>query len=237
MEQVEAWCDLEGVPSALAAARDAVDVRLRDRGLRPTTSELITESLLRGAAASAALDGSRSDLEELRRGSGDQIAIAAARVNAELLALVPVVARSPLQAIARLHTLAAAGSVPDDELGRPRAVEGIPDRLQGLASTLLTETSAPAIGVAAVAHAELATMAPFESGNGLVARALERLVLVARGVDPTSMVVPEAGHRALEAGYRTGLTAYAEDVSSGPRIWLLHAAAAVTRGVEGSPLG
>ena len=32
-------------------------------------------------------------------------------------------------------------------------------------------------------HADLATAAPFPSHNGIVARAAERLVLVARGVD------------------------------------------------------
>src|SRR4051812_8748233 len=191
VDAVETWCGLEGVPSALAAARDAVDIRLRDRGHRRTTPDLTTESLLRGAAASASLEGSTTDLDSLRSGSGDQVAMAAARVNAELLALVPVVSRSPLQALARLHALAAAGSVPDDELGRPRPAQGVAARLQALSEVLIAETSAPAIAVAGVAHAEVATVAPFGSANGLVARALERLVLVARGVDPTSVVVPE----------------------------------------------
>ncbi len=44
-------CLSEGVPSALVAARDSIDALLRDRGLRRTTPELTTESLLRGAAA------------------------------------------------------------------------------------------------------------------------------------------------------------------------------------------
>src|SRR6478735_7485051 len=120
IDEVESWCATEGVLSALAAARDAVDARLRDRGLRRTTPEVTAESLLRGAAASAELEGSASNLEDLRAGGGDAVAIAAARVNGELLALVPVVSRSPLQAMARLHALAAAGSVSDDALGRPR---------------------------------------------------------------------------------------------------------------------
>ena len=37
--------DLEGVPSALAAARDGIDVVLRDRGLRRTSPETTAESL------------------------------------------------------------------------------------------------------------------------------------------------------------------------------------------------
>jgi hypothetical protein len=236
VDEVESWCSLEGVPSALAAARDAVDARLRDRGLRRTTPELTAESLLRGAAASAELDGSGSSLDELRDDAGDRVAIAAARVNAELLALVPVVSRSPLQALARLHALAAAGAVPDDALGRPRPVDGLAARLQALGSILLVETSAPAIAVAGIAHAEVLVVEPFESANGLVARAVERLVLVARGVDPTSVTVPEVGHLSLQPSYRASLDAYATGEPAGRQAWLLHVAAAITRGVEASPL-
>ena len=52
---------LEGVPSGYASARDGIDVMLRDRGLRKTAPELTGESLLRGAHASAVLEGSRVD--------------------------------------------------------------------------------------------------------------------------------------------------------------------------------
>ena len=44
---------LEGVPSALASARDGIDAMLRDRGLRRTAPDVTGESLLRGAHASA----------------------------------------------------------------------------------------------------------------------------------------------------------------------------------------
>ena len=235
-EDPAAWARLEGVPSALAAARDAVDALLRDRGLRRTTPELTAESLLRGAAASGELEGSASRLDDLRRGSADDLALAAARLNGGLLALVPVVQRSPLQALARLHVLAARGLVDDELLGRPKPAEGAAARLQALSSSLLASTEAPAIAVAGIAHAEVITVAPFVVANGLVARALERLLLVARGVDPTSMVVPEVGHLALAASYRSGLAAYADGGRSGRRAWLLHVASALTRGVEDSPL-
>ena len=53
-----AWLtDLEGVRSAYAGTRDGIDVMLRDRGLRRTSPELTAESLLRGAHASAVLEG------------------------------------------------------------------------------------------------------------------------------------------------------------------------------------
>jgi hypothetical protein len=100
---------LEGVASAMAASRDGIDALLRDRGLRRTSPELTGESLLRGAHASAVLDGSASSLDDLRSGSPDPVAGAALRVSTGLLALVPVLTRSPRQALARLHTLAAKG--------------------------------------------------------------------------------------------------------------------------------
>src|SRR5690348_2843841 len=104
----------------MASARDGIDVLLRDRGLRRSTPELTAESLLRGARASAALEGSTSTLEDLHTGAGDEVANAAVTVSTELLGLAPVLTRSPLQALARIHTLAGKGQAPGDDLGRPR---------------------------------------------------------------------------------------------------------------------
>lgn len=230
------YADLETVPSALAAARDGIDALLRDRGHRRTTPALTSESLLRGAASSARLEGGTSTLDALRDGQGDEIAAAAARLNAGLLALVPVVSRSPLQAFARMHTLAAAGRVGEEQLGRPRPEPGLATGLQEIAAGLVAATRAPAVAVAALVHGQLATLAPFEQGNGLVARAAERLILVARGVDPTAMIVPEAGHEDLSTGYSAALAALSGGTADGHRAWLVHCAAALTRGVAHSPL-
>ena len=226
--------ELEGVPSAFAAARDGIDALLRDRGLRRTTPDQTAESLLRGAHASGVLEGSTSSLEEVRDGSGDEIAQAAVRVSTGVLGLVPVIGTSPLQAFARLHALAGKGVVEDERLGRPVSAEGA-ERLNSLATTLLT-TSVPALVVAALVHAEIVTVAPFASHNGIVARAAERLVMVARGVDPASVVVPEAGHLALRPQYESNLRGYRDGGRAGLHAWLLYAAEAVTAGVEHSPL-
>jgi hypothetical protein len=231
-----AWLvNLEGVPSAYAAARDGIDVLLRDRGLRRTSPELTAESLLRGAHASAVLEGSSSSLEEVREGGGDDTAQAALRVSTELLSLVPVVNRSPLQALARIHALAGAGSVEDDRLGRPRGEEAA-ERVQGVAQALVASSEVPALLTAAMVHAELLTAAPFASHNGIVARAAERLVLAARGVDEKSLVVPEAGHLAHRAAYESNLQGYAEGGRAGVHAWALYAAEAFAAGAEASPL-
>jgi hypothetical protein len=226
---------LEGVGSAMAAARDGIDALLRDRGLRRTTPELTAESLLRGAHASAALEGSTGTLEELRAGGGDETARSAVRVSTELLALAPTLSAAPLQALARLHTVAAKGSVPDDELGRPVDATAAA-RLRDLGRLLTGRTRAPALVVAAVAHAELVVTAPFASHDAILARAVERLVLVSRGVDPASLVVPEAGHLRLRREYESNLRGYAEGGARGVHAWLLYAAQAYAAAAEASPL-
>lgn len=212
---------LEGVPSALAAARDGIDVLLRDRGLRRTGPDLTTEALLRGARASAALEG---------EGYDDTGPV---RLSTELLGLLPVWRRSPLQALARMHTLAARGYVDDAELGRP--VQGAA-RLADLATRVTASTSAPALAVAAVVHLEIAATQGFVSANGVVARAAERLVLVDRGVDPASVTVPEAGHLEAAAAYDALLQRYGDGDKVAVHHWLLHCAEAYGRGAELSPL-
>jgi hypothetical protein len=222
------WCsELEGVPSAFAATRDGIDAMLRDRGMRRTSPEQTSESLLRGAHASAVLAGSASTVEEVRAGTGDEIAQAAVRISTEVLSLAPVVGRSPAQAFARLHVL-AGGS------GAPASAEGAA-RLQSLSQTLL-HTRSPALLVAAVVHGDLLSAEAFDSHDGLVARAAERLVLVARGVDPASLVVPEAGHLALRAAYESNLRGYRDGGRAGLHSWLLYAAEAQAKGAESSPL-
>lgn len=225
---------LEGVPSAFRAARDGIDAVLRDRGLRRSTPEDTARSLLVGAWATATLEGSSYELDELSAGGGDATARAAVRLSTELLGLLPTWQRSPVQAMARMHALAAAGSAPADALGRPVNPEG-GRRLTALAAMLAAGTEAPALVVAALTHAEIAAAGAFVSHNAVVARAAERLVLVSRGVDPASVTVPEAGHVAAAPDYFAALAAYATE-ETGVHRWLLYAAEAFTRGAEASPL-
>ncbi len=246
--------DLEGVGQAARAARDAVDVLLRDRGLRKVGPEVTAESLLRGAHASAALAGSAATLDDVRRGAGDAVTAGAVRMTGELMALAAHADVNPVQVWTRLHQLAAADLVASpDELGHLRAGhEPLPDdidglgpapsasvvweRLSALARALTRPTAAPAIVVAAVVHAELAVLRPFPQANGLVARAAERVVLVARGIDRVGATVPEAGHYELRGSYVSGLRNYADGGVIGVRDWLLRACEVVTLGTERSPL-
>ena len=60
-------------------------------------------------------------------------------------------------------------------------------------------------------------------------------MLVGRGVDPASLVVPEAGHLALRAEYESNLRGYRDGGTGGLHSWLLYAAEAQAKGAEASP--
>jgi hypothetical protein len=226
---------LEGIPSTYASTRDGIDGVLRDRGLRRSTPDDTARSLLMGAAATAALEGSVFGADDLAAGGGDVLARGAVRLSTELLGLLPVWSRSPVQALARIHALAASGSVDDAELGRPIDPEGV-KRLTELAWMLGQPTQAPGLVVAALVNAEITAAGAFASHNGIIGRAAERLVLVAKGVDPASVLVPEAGHATEPDGYRSALAAYSSGTPAGVHQWLMYASQAFTRAAESSPL-
>jgi hypothetical protein len=217
---------LPGVPSAVAAATAAVDVVLRDRGLRRVDDQLRARALLAGAEASASLT---DDPDRWQPG--------ALRLAAELTSLAAVIRVAPAQALARSHALVARGVVSDDQLGRVRDDPMVARRMHELGELLARPTAAPAIVVAAVAHAEIATLRAFGAASGLLARGAEHLVLVASGLDPYGVVVVEAGHAADPARYRAGLAGYADGGVPGVRGWIIQCAAAVSRGADLSPVG
>jgi len=216
---------LEGVPSAVTAARDAVDAVLRDRGLRMITAEQSAQALLAGARASAELD---DDTDRWLAGS--------VRLSTELLALSSLILVAPGQAISRAHTLVARGEVEDDDLGRIRLDPEVSARMTGLNRLLSQSSPTSALVLAGIAHAEVATVAPFGAANGIVARAVEHMVLIACGVDPRAVIVVEAGHLSQGATYEAALAAYRDGSVAGVRNWIVRCAQAVTRGTELSPL-
>ena len=216
----------EGVASAVTAATDAVDAVLRDRGLRSLNEEQLSRALLAGATANVAMT---EDPERWQ--------IGALRLSAELAPLAALIRVAPAQALARSHALVARGVVPDSELGKIGSGPGMAARMNSLGELLTRHTSASAIVVGAVAHAEIAVVAPFADASGLIARATEHLVLIAASVDPYGVIAVEAGHAERRRSYASDLAAYAEGSVAGVRGWLLRCAGAVARGAELSPAG
>lgn len=242
---------LPGVPEAVQEARSAVDRLYRHRVLRRRGAEVSAESALRGARASAALEGVDLPLETVRRGEAtDPVVQGALRVSAEHGRLGRTWRSAPRQVLARLHALAAAGSVPLERLGRPRSgpaeedplgLGAAPDpeetaiRMAALAELVLAaagKSGAPALVLAAVVHAELAVLRPFGSLDGVVARGAERLTLVEYGLDPKSLVAVEVGHRELGDRYPEALRDYLTGTSEGVAAWVRYCAEAVLLGAR-----
>lgn len=220
--------ELPGVAEASDRARDALGRVHRHRvNLRgwPATA---AEASLRAARASSVLDdgpvvsdpvfGGALRVAQALEGGGGPI--------------IGIWQRAPLQALARLHMLAAADLVDDDQLGRPRADAEVGPRLELLADVVTGRTRAPAPVVAAVAHGELLTLRPFGSADGVVARAVSRLVTIASGLDPHGLGVPEVNWMRQPAKYRDAAHGFAEGTPDGVGAWLLLCCRAMQAGAQ-----
>lgn len=254
---VAALAELPEVPDAVTAAREACTQLRWHPALRRRIPEASAESRVRGATASAALDGAQMSVTVVRdvfRGARtwpvepdpvERTVAAALRASAATEQVRAMVTSSPRQALARLHTAAMAELLPADQVGRPRragedsremlelgpapdAVEASA-RLDQICELLSASAQLPTVVVAAVVHAELVSARPFVHGNALVARAFERALIWGSGLDPTGVAVPEQAHHSMATDYQGALGAYASGDPQGVRLWILHEAAALTR--------
>ena len=247
---------LPGMPEQVESAREAC-TRLRwHEALRRRMPEAAAESRVRGAAASGELEGASVPLRVVREivmgastwsESPDPVervmrGVVAATAETEHVRAVALTA--PLQALARLHTAAASGLLDAAALGRPRlpgegcdeltdlgpAPDGaeVSARLRDVVDVLLATPRLPVVVAGAVVHAELATVRPFVRGNAVVARALDRALVQAGGLDPTGVAVTEAGHGAQGgAAYLGALAAYGRGDVAGVGLWVSHCCTAV----------
>jgi hypothetical protein len=253
--RLKALGSLAGVAEASEAAREAC-TRLRfEEALRRRMPEAAAESRVRGARASAALDGAEVPVDRVRSLVGwgtdpvDVVVRGAVQATVESEHVVGLVLSAPWQALARLHVAAMAGVLASDQVGRPRGageevrelveVGPAPPDVSGRLGSLVEVCGAagspgvPGLVVAALVHAEVATLRPFVRGNGVVARAAERAVLQATGLDPSGVAVPEVGHlRGGLAPYVGALAAYASGSADGVALWLRHCGEAVVTGAE-----
>jgi hypothetical protein len=245
------------VVNAVENAREAVD-RLRAHNiLRRRKADVAAESTLRAARASAALDGVVWTLEEVRavdrrRRAGAPVVYGALRAAAGVNELGNAFQRAPRQVFARLHALAAAGLVDDEDLGRPRHADAVAAdaldelgpappagmvgaRLDALTELLMTSEATPAAVLAAVVHGEVLAVRPFARANGVVARAASRLVLRTRGLDPDGLTVPEVGHLEERVAYIDAAAGYLTGEPSDVGAWVVHCCDAIVLGArEGS---
>lgn len=253
------------VAESVERARTACTELRWHNALRRRIPQAAAESRVRGARASAALDGAEVSVDVVRElmvgltqwpdepDPLERVLRGAVQASAETEHVRGLILASPAQALARLHvaaTGAAAGvDLTADAVGRPRRkgeecrelvevgeaapAADLPARLAGLYDVVACHDKAPVAVVAAIAHAEIATMRPFVRGNAAVARAFERALVQAAGLDPTGVAVPEVGHlREASAGYVGALAAYASGSEKGVRLWLTFCGGSIERGAK-----
>jgi hypothetical protein len=230
-DPLAALMDLPGVGEAVTHTRDAVRAVHRHPANQRRWAATSAETSVRAARASAALDGASPTLPSdgpVR----DPVLAGALRVAEALGGLLGTWQRAPLQALARLHVLAAADLSPGPQLGRPRSSLEITARLDGLAQLITEGSRVTAPVLVAVVHGELLALAPFARGNGVVARAAARLTIVSSGLDPWGLVLPEVAHLRREHEYRATAAGFASGGAAAVGGWIVHCCAALTAGAR-----
>jgi hypothetical protein len=139
--------------------------------------------------------------------------------------------KTPFKSWARLHSFIESG----EERGRPRTDNEVADplhigepldfrlieaRMANLAD-LIVNSEAPTLLISAVAHAELATIAPFAKGSQMIARATSRMVIQAHEIDQLQLVMPEYGFYKLgRSKYAKALISYKSGTIEGVSDWI-----------------
>lgn len=225
--------ELPGVAEAGEAAREALALAHRHKANRRGWPASAAEAAMRAARATSVLDGASLVVPE--GGEPDAVLAGALRVaealEGEASTLVGVWRHAPLQAIARLHSLAAVGLTDDGRLGRPRAVASVGKRLELLAE-VVTTTRVPAPVLAGVVHGELLTLRPFGVADGVVARGVSRLVTIASGLDTHGLGVPESFWMRKVGDYREAAQGFESGTREGLATWLVNCSSGLKAGAR-----
>ncbi|WP_370327151.1 Fic family protein [Euzebya sp.] len=169
-------------------------------------------------------------------------------VEAELASRIVT---EPLTALRDVHGIVCEGLVDPAVIGAPRRTEqAVHDGAQGMViyHAPAPDTVEPALAdldewlrrrtlvqhpaiTAGLVHGRLLEIQPFEAGNGRVARACARLVLVAAGVDPQGVAVLERQLMADPTGYYGEVAATVRRRGDRSR-WLERHTGALARALE-----
>ena len=105
-------------------------------------------------------------------------------------------------------------------------------RLALLADIVTGGTQVPAPVLAGVVHGELLTLEPFGTADGVVARAVSRLVTIASGLDPHGLGVPEVYWMRYSGDYRAAARGFSSGTPDGLAAWLVLSARALHAGAR-----
>lgn len=239
MDALAKLLEVESIGQSVTGALKTIDELNWNRSVR-NNPDLVPLARRVSGYASAALEGAampadpRQDPDDSPMG---ELTISALGITAEVDFQLSTFLKTPLQTWARLHSFVDAS----DNRGRPRTNNEVLDplhigtpldhklievRMNNLVD-LIINSKAPAVLLAAIAHAEIATVAPFNSGSQLIARATTRLVLQSKNVDQLKLVMPEYGfYKIGRNSYAKGLIAYQTGTISGLTEWItLHSQA------------
>ncbi|MFE3499636.1 oxidoreductase [Kitasatospora sp. NPDC059160] len=143
-----------------------------------------------------------------------------------------------LEPVESVEVEAAVGPTP--VLPPAPGAEEVAARLDQLSRLLVARAEGqgvgtPALVVASVVHGELLALRPFGSHNGMIARAAQRIVLIAEGLDPKSICPTEVGLAELGTDtYRRAFAGYLAGTSEGMAAWIAHCGRALRLGVRES---
>ncbi|MBC2682391.1 Fic family protein [Corynebacterium anserum] len=243
-DPLEPLAHLPGVEDAVAQANDYIARVHRHPANLRGWDVTGAESVLRGARASAQLDGGTPRLPE--DGHVDDPILAGALRAAELLAPDGVAEtqstwrRAPLQIMARINSVASP-RMSDEGFRRKAAqsseflVPGRPQRqtdrrLQLLGRLITGGTKVNSVVLSAVIHGELLTLEPFADANGVTARACSRLATISGGLDPRGLGVPEVWWNRHRDEYRAKAQRFAEGTPEGVAEWICFHATGLAEG-------
>ncbi|MFJ9456625.1 oxidoreductase [Kitasatospora sp. NPDC101447] len=173
-------------------------------------------------------------LHLLAVGDGDPAAGRPRRAGEGAEALFPL----ELEPVESVRVEAVDGPLP--ELPPASGAEEVAARLDQLSRLLVARADGqgvgtPALVVASVVHGELLALRPFGAHNGVIARAAQRIVLIAEGLDPKAICPAEVGLAELGTGtYRRALAGYLAGTPEGMAAWIAHCGAALRLGVRES---
>ncbi|MEU8920636.1 oxidoreductase [Kitasatospora sp. NPDC048545] len=173
-------------------------------------------------------------LHLLAVGDGDPAAGRPRRAGEGAETLFPL----DLEPVESVRVEAVDGPLP--ELPPTPGAEEVAARLDQLSRLLVARAEGqgvgtPALVVASVVHGELLALRPFGTHNGVIARAAQRIVLIAEGLDPKAICPTEVGLAELgTATYRRALAGYLAGTPEGMAAWIAHCGAALRLGVRES---
>lgn len=243
-DPLEPLAHLPGVEEAVAKANDYIARVHRHPANLRGWDVTGAEAVLRGARASAQLDGGTPWLPE--NGQVDDPILAGSLRAAELLAPDGITEtqttwrRAPLQIIARINSVASPQM--SDEAFRQKAaqsseflVPGRPkratdSRLQLLGRLITGGTKVNSVVLSAVIHGELLTLQPFADANGVTARACSRLATISGGLDPRGLGVPEVWWNRRREEYQAKAQGFAEGSPEGVAEWICFHAEGLAEG-------